>query len=392
MSDTTIGIIGAGIGGIAAAVCLRRVGIRAVVFERREYLREDGAGLSLWPNGTCVLDRLGLLSRVSAAGQQGTIFRLLTSLGKPLMSIDTAHADTPSICLHRADLLRILAEQVPETDLRPQHELLRIQTINKKLELLFRNGRKFSCDGVVGADGIYSQMRALLPGSAAPQDRGYVIFRAIVDVPDTFVPGHNSESWGSGRRFGMLSIAQDKVCWYATSNAFDTELTGERRKSEIWRMFRGWHRPIQDLVSRTEASAILMSIARDLRPFRRWGTGSTTLLGDAAHALTPNLGQGACMALEDAFVLATCLSAYKSVPVAFRIYESLRFQRTRSAILRSRYLGWIGQWENRLAVPLRNAVTGLLPGRLFECHAKSTEFLASITGRLCMNLQSCTQG
>lgn len=385
VAKRTIAIIGAGIGGVGAAVCLRRVGIRAVVFERRAFLREAGAGLSLWPNGTSILEHIGLLQPVLTAGQMGMTFRLLTPLGKPLMNIDTARADTPTVCLHRAELLRILSEEVPRKDLRVGHELTKIASQGKEFRLEFSNGATFSCDGVVGADGIYSQLRTALPGSEHPRNRGYVIFRAIVDAPDGFIPGENSETWGSGRRFGTLSLAHNKICWYATANTFDTQLTGEKRKVELWKMFKTWHRPIQELIHKTDAAAILMNTARDLRPFRKWGSGRSTLLGDAAHALTPNLGQGACMALEDAFVLAKSLTSHQDVAQAFRIYESLRFPRTRSAILRSRYLGWIGQWENRLAVPLRNTVAGWLPGRMFECHARSSEFIASIAGQLCVN-------
>ena len=366
-------------------MCLRRVGIRAVVFERRESLREAGAGLSLWPNGTSVLEHIGLLQPVLTAGQMGMNFRLLTPLGKPLMNIDTARADTPTVCLHRADLLRILADEVPREDLRVGHKLTKMASAGKEFRLEFANGAKFSCDGVVGADGIYSQLRAALTASEDPRNCGYVIFRAIVDAPDDFIPGENSETWGSGRRFGILSLAQNKVCWYATANTFDTQLTGEKLKVELCKIFKTWHRPIHELIRRTDAAAILMNTARDLKPFRKWGLGRGTLLGDAAHALTPNLGQGACMALEDAFVLANSLTSHQDVAQAFRIYESLRFSRTRGAILRSRCLGWIGQWENRLAVPLRNTVTGWLPGRMFECHARSSEFIASITGQLCMN-------
>jgi len=220
MSDKIIAIIGAGIGGVAGAVCLRRAGIQAVVFERYEYLREAGAGLSLWPNGTSVLEQLGLLSRILSAGQRATSFHLLTPLGRSLMEIGTAHADTPTICVHRADLLRILAEELPQQHLHLGRELTRVQTAGNKLRLHFADGHTFLCDGMVGADGIYSQVRGMMPvaGASDPQDRGYVIFRATVNAPDAFTPGHNSETWGSGKRFGTLSIARDQVCWYATSN------------------------------------------------------------------------------------------------------------------------------------------------------------------------------
>jgi 2-polyprenyl-6-methoxyphenol hydroxylase-like FAD-dependent oxidoreductase len=161
------------------------------------------------------------------------------------MEIGTDYADTPSVCLQRADLLRILSEQLPADDLHLGQEHTEIQPAGEKLRLRFTNGGTFFCDGLVGADGIYSQVRSMSPGTRDPQSRGYVIFRAIANAPKGLDPGQNSETWGSGKRFDMLSISRSKVCWYATANTFDAQLTGEKRKLEMLRMFNGWHRPIQ---------------------------------------------------------------------------------------------------------------------------------------------------
>lgn len=380
MSKGTIAIIGGGIGGIAAGIALLKAGFAVKVFERAGQLREAGAGVSLWPNGTGILDELGVLPSVLSQGQPGTHFLLRSNSGELLMNIKTAEADTPTICVHRADLLRALAGAFPQECVCLGHELTAAQVSSGKVHLQFSNQNSFVCDGVVGADGIRSRVRNMLVSSDQPSYRGYTIFRGLADAHPALPVGCNLESWGSGRRFGILAIGKNKVCWYATTNTPDPRRRADYGKEQLQHMFSAWHHPIPELVAATDPSDILVNSACDIGPFRSWGAAPVTLLGDAAHALTPNLGQGACMALEDAFVLATCLSARATVAEGFRRYESLRFPHARSAVLRSRWLGHVGQWEGRMAVSLRNVITRLLPAQLFECHSTFTERMSALTG------------
>jgi 2-polyprenyl-6-methoxyphenol hydroxylase-like FAD-dependent oxidoreductase len=220
----------------------------------------------------------------------------------------------------------------------------------------------------------------MLVSANSPSYRGYTIFRGLADAHPALAPGYNLESWGAGRRFGILAIGKNKVCWYATTNTRDVRHQADYGKEQLRHMFSAWHHPIPELVAATAPSTILVNSACDIGPFRSSGVGPVTLLGDAAHTLTPNLGQGACMALEDAFVLATCLSSHNTVAEGFRRYEALRFPHARSAVLRSRWLGQVGQWESRMAVSLRNAITRLLPAQLFECHSTFIERMAALTG------------
>jgi 2-polyprenyl-6-methoxyphenol hydroxylase-like FAD-dependent oxidoreductase len=131
-------------------------------------------------------------------------------------------------------------------------------------------------------------------------------------------------------------------------------------------LFAGWHEPIADFLEATEENEILKNGARDCAPLRRWGKGNITLLGDAAHPCTPNLGQGGCMALEDALVLAKSVNTEPSLQQAFRRYESLRLSRTKHVQQRSLLMGHIGQWQNRVFVTGRQIVTRMLPARIFE--------------------------
>jgi 2-polyprenyl-6-methoxyphenol hydroxylase-like FAD-dependent oxidoreductase len=158
-----------------------------------------------------------------------------------------------------------------------------------------------------------------------------------------------------------------EVTWYATANRpANHPDSALGRKWELQQLFSGWHEPIADFLESTGENEILKNGAGDCAPLRRWGKGAVTLLGDAAHPCTPNLGQGGCMALEDAVVLARCLGSGLPPRTALRRYESLRFHRTKHIQQRSLLMGYIGQWQAPLFVNGRNIVTRMLPARLIE--------------------------
>jgi 2-polyprenyl-6-methoxyphenol hydroxylase-like FAD-dependent oxidoreductase len=382
MPDKTIAIIGAGIGGVAAGVALHQAGFTVKIFEKSSQLREAGAGMSLWPNGTGVLKKLGLLDAVARHGQSGTQFLVRSQAGKTLMEIGTAEAETPTVCVQRAHLLRVLADALPAESFFAGHELAEVRFAGDKVDLRFSNREQLLCDGVAGADGIYSRMRGILAEPSKPAYRGYAIFRGIADVPENFQAGHNSESWGEGSRFGILAIGGNKVCWYATINLAEPPVAADWPKERLQEIFRGWHAPIPELIATTDQESIMVNGACDQQPARLWSKELATLIGDASHALTPNLGQGACMAMEDGLVLANCLSGQKDIAAGFRAYEAKRFPRVRNAVWRSRWLGAVGQWESRAVVTVRNAVTKVLPGRMFECHSSFAELMTLLGGPL----------
>ena len=210
-------------------------------------------------------------------------------------------------------------------------------------------------------------MRSQLLGAHDPIYRGYTVWRGLAHLPGTAQSGSNSETWGRGQRFGILNTGRDRYTWYATAN------TGEDhpdsfggRQSEVLRLFDGWHEPVERLIAATPQGTILKKGAYDLEPLKRWGKGRIMLLGDAAHPCTPNLGQGGCMALEDALVLARSLRQEGSPEAALRRYERLRKKRTRHVQQRSLLMGQIGQWQNCLITGGREVVTSILPAKIFE--------------------------
>ena len=366
MARESIAIVGGGIGGIAAAVALHQIGVDVVVYERRTQIREVGAGMMLWPNATRVLRDLGLLDEVILRSGRNTHFLVRADDGAVLMNIALGQFDVPAVCMRRSDLLSVLLSALPRGCLRLGCELERLKQRDAGVRLFFADGRAEQHQAVIGADGIRSKVRSELLGPSEPVYRGYTVWRGLARYDaDAITPGFNSESWGAGKRFGILNTGHRRFTWYATANVpADHADASCGRKGELQRLFAGWHEPIADFLEATEESEILKNGARDCRPLQSWGKGVVTLLGDAAHPCTPNLGQGGCMALEDALALAKCIERESSLKVALHRYESLRLVRTKHIQKRSLLIGHIGQWQNSLFVTGREIVTRMLPSAM----------------------------
>ena len=372
--ERTIGIVGGGIGGIAAAVALHQSGHSVVVYERAAELREVGAGMMLWPNATRVLRELGLLERALACGGLNTNFLVRSEGGKILLDLALGEFDVPAFCIRRSDLLQVLLSALPPECIQLGREFQRWEQAGDRVRLHFGDGLVEEHDALIGADGIRSRVRAGLSGADAPVYRGYTVWRGLAPYAGHAVPlGCNSETWGVGQRFGILHTGPQRYTWYATLNVSPDHVDAAGgRKHELLELFKGWHEPVADLIEATPEDAILKHKACDVAPLRRWGVGRVTLLGDAAHTCTPNLGQGGGMALEDALVLAKCVTRERPLPQAFREYERRRLGRTRHIQKRSRWMGWIGQWDHPLLVAGRRTVTSLLPSRLIERSMRRT--------------------
>src|SRR5579863_2832921 len=362
-----IGIIGGGVGGVAAAVALYRAGIDATVYERANQLREVGVGMMLWPNATRVLKELDLLERVAALSGLNRNFLVRCRAGAILMNIGLGHFDVPALCTRRSDLLGALISALPAARVRLGHDFGYFERQKSSVGIHFSNGVSVEHDFLIGADGIRSRVRSQLLGIHQPIYRGYTVWRGLACLSGAVSKGSNSETWGRGKRFGILSTGGDWFTWYATANTDPDHVDSpEGRQHELLQMFAGWHEPVESLIAATEEGAILKNGAYDLPPLKRWGRGRVMLLGDAAHPCTPNLGLGGCMALEDALVLAKSLGREATPELALRRYESLRRHRTSHVQRRSLLMGSIGQWENLVMTGGRRMVTSMLPAKLFE--------------------------
>jgi 2-polyprenyl-6-methoxyphenol hydroxylase-like FAD-dependent oxidoreductase len=357
-------IIGGGIGGLTAAIALETAGIEAHVYERASCLGEVGAGISLWANAINALDQLGLTSSIRPRLLSQVHSDVRTWRGELLSSLASdgltgGNGVTVGV-MHRAELLAALISHLNPGRIHLDHECTGFTQDAMGVEAQFANRKSSNGDLLIGADGLRSVVRSQLFGDIPPRYAGYTGWRAVVDFKRfTLVP---CESWGRGRRFGAIPMNDGRVYWYATNNAPERERDAPGKiKQNLMQLFRGWHDSIEALIEAADESAILRNDIYDREPLSRWTENRVTLLGDAAHPMTPNLGQGGCQAIEDAVVLAACLRASTAVESGLLRYQDRRIPRTSRIALTSRRLGEIAQLENPLLCFTRNMVVRATP-------------------------------
>jgi 2-polyprenyl-6-methoxyphenol hydroxylase-like FAD-dependent oxidoreductase len=238
----------------------------------------------------------------------------------------------------------------------------RFEQVGNEVRAHFAGGLADEGDALIGADGLKSRVRAQLFGEAKPIYRGMTAYRALTHyVPATYKRGYICEFLGSGKAFGFLAIGKGRMYWYVASIASEGQPDAPiGRKQELQDMFQDWPEPIPELIAATDEANILKNDLYDRVPIRDWGKQNITLLGDAAHPTLPTMGQGACMAIEDALVVTKCLLEQSDPKDAFRQYESLRLVRTKKIVEQSLMIGKSFQIENRVFVALRNRLMKLL--------------------------------
>ena len=389
MSDTTNPtalIIGGGIGGLATAIALKQIGYKVAVYERVSELKEVGAGLSLWINAVKAARDLGLadeLQQLSVPQIEGSI---RTNKGELLSEVSAEHLKERygdfNLAVHRAELLDLLRRHVGNENIQLGQRLTHFIQDAGGVTAFFEGGKVAQGDILIGADGLHSAVRTQLSGVLKPRYVGYSSWRAITQFDQTLLKEVIGETWGRGFRMGVVPLSGGRIYWFAVENsaeeAGNLPVNGDAHR-RILKHLAGWSPRLSELVSATDEATILKNNIYDLPPFKHWGEGRVTLLGDAAHPTTPNLGQGACMALEDAVVLAKCLKESSDQVVALHRYETLRQSRTARIVKQSRLLGQVGQWQQPLLCNVRNwLLKQLLPG----CK------IASLTGCLGINCEA----
>lgn len=358
-----IAIIGGGIGGLSTALALGRAGFEVEVFEQARALLDAGAAIAVWPNAMRVLQRLGLGQEVLR--KSGIINQVcwLNWDGTPLRRVRFPDSDAPAVALHRADLQHALQRALPDTRVHLGKRFESYRQQEQEIQASFDDDTHITCELLIGADGLHSRARAEALNDGQPIYRGYTVWRGIADfTPTELEPATALEIFERGQRFGIGPVGLGRTGWWATRN--EPEVTVEdasEHQAKLLSLFQNWYAPVLELINRTPTASILRNGAYDRAPADRWSAGKMILIGDAAHPTTPNLGQGGCMAIEDAAVLAGCLSTYADSGQALHRFERIRQARTAALTRSSLRYGAIGQTENPLAVRLRNRILTLMP-------------------------------
>ncbi|TDQ05473.1 FAD-dependent monooxygenase [Labedaea rhizosphaerae] len=367
MSRTAV-VVGGGIGGLAAAAGLTRNGWQVTVLERAPRFEAIGAGITIMTNALKGLAAFGLEEQVRAGSQvdRGGGFR--TPNGKWLTRTDTAKMRALGIeivALHRAELHRIVLEAVPAECLTPGATVTGVHNRPDGATVEYTvdgEGRSLDADLVVAADGIHSTVRTQLwPAGSKPKYSGTTAWRAVTKdpVPDQLAL---TQTWGDGVELGIVPLTDGRVYWFVASAAPE----GERFPDElrvVRERYGDWHAPISQLFDATDPNTVMRHDIYHLSPpLKSYVDKRVVLLGDAAHAMVPNLGQGACQAIEDAVTLAV-LARGDDLDAALAQYDRLRVPRSQKVAATSLRLADLGMHRVRgkLLVGLRNLVMRLAP-------------------------------
>ena len=353
-------IVGAGIGGLATAIALDRAGIESLVIERASELREAGFGLVIAANAVTALRSLGLADEVAARGARVRLAEVRNPRGELLTRIEYERLGWETYGILRSALQQVMISAVPEKRLR----LGATCTGATESGRVFLDGDEVDADVVVGADGIRSAVRRSLFGEERLRYGGHRAWRAGTRLDDERVRDRFVEVWGVGGGFGFGPAGRDHVYWYCFEAVPEATPPPDRPREAFLRRYGSWFDPIPALIEATPDDAIQPAFTYDRRPSRSWGRGRVTLVGDAAHPMKPNIGQGAAQALEDAVVLASCLSSSGDPERALRSYERQRIRRTNSVVRASRQAGWAAEVTSPRAARVRDAAIKALPDRV----------------------------
>lgn len=334
--------IGAGMGGLTAAIAMKQAGYDIEVYDRVRELRPAGAGISLWSNGVKVLNRLGLGPEIASIGGAMRRMSYVSKTGEVLNDFSLQPiVDAVGQCPYpvaRTDLQRMLLNAVGTENVRLNSNCIAVEQDADRVTAIFADGRRATGDVLVAADGTHSAIRNVVVGQPIERQYvGYVNWNGLVTASERLAPKH---SWviyvGDGQRASLMPVGGDRFYFFFdVPLAKDVEPFGDARE-ELSHYFQEWAEPVQNLIATLDPKTTNRVPIHYIEPLPALVRGRIALLGDAGHSTSPDLGQGGCQAIEDAWVLTNCLSATNlGVADALKRYEAARQARTADVTLKA---------------------------------------------------------
>jgi FAD-dependent urate hydroxylase len=336
-------IIGAGIGGLTAAIALAQAGYEVEIYDRVSELRPVGAGISLWSNGVKILNRLGLGEEMAAIGGEMNQMQYRAKTGELLNAIDLMpliqQVGQRPYPVARRDLQTMLLKAFPG-EVQLNHKCVAVNEAATGVTAIFENGHQATGDLLIAADGIRSILRTyVLDEPVEPKYGGYINWNGLVAADSDLVPEHTWMIYvGEHQRASMMPVAGNRLYFFFdVPLPDDTPADPAQYRTELQAHFQGWAQPVQHLIDRLDPYETARPVIHDVGPLDRFVRGRVALLGDSAHATCPDLGQGGCQAMEDALVLTNYLmSTNVSVEDALKRYEVERKARANAVVEKAR--------------------------------------------------------
>jgi len=363
---SSILIIGGGIAGLTTAIALQQKNIDFKVFEAVPEIKTVGAGISLAGNAMRALKKLGLDEAIKKRGHAISSMIIEDDQGRLISVMDAEKLSREhgleNIAIHRADLHQVLLDNVDPHKIFTGKVAIDFEERSDGLTIFFEDGSQEEGAAAIIADGIHSRIRKkLLPG-VSPRYSGYTCWRGLVENRWN-VQRNAVEAWGANGRFGYVPIGNSKIYWFACKNApIKDEMMSLFRIGDLVDNFKNYAHPIPEIIKHTSDTDLIWNDIVDLKPISQYAFNRILLLGDAAHATTPNLGQGACMAIEDALDVANEISRQSNeIASAFKSFERRRVPRAHYIVNTSYQLGKLSQWENPVLTKFRNMLLRITP-------------------------------
>lgn len=371
-------IIGGGITGLTTALGLTKLGISCKVFERAPQLTAVGAGIWMAPNALKVFEWLGIEQKVL---NQGVALKRVELTNKNLIPIRQSKSEFISdknfsiASIHRAKLQTILTEALPQGILNLGKEYISHEYVSDKVRVTFSGGHTEEADVVLAADGIHSKVRQNLFPESSLRYSGVTCWRGISEGDiDPQLKATCMEAWGKKIRFGFSTIGDNQIYWFAVKNSLpDQKDNLATLQDELLNYYKDFSPAVHKIIRQTPKEKLFRNDICDLKRLKTWHQGRICLLGDAAHATTPNMGQGGAQGVEDGYYISHLLAISKDPVSAFEQFEKLRRKKVDQIVNTSWLMGKMA--HNPIAQPIVKFMMRLTPEKMLIKQMKELYYI-----------------
>ncbi len=359
-------IAGGGIAGLTTAIALQQKQLDFLVLEAVPEIKAVGAGITLAGNAMRALRKINISDDVKKQGHMISSMIIQDEKGKVISVMDAEKLSRDhgldNVAIHRAALHEALVKHIPAEKIKTNKKVTGFREGADGLIISLDDETQLEGSALIVADGINSLLRQKLIPASLPRYSGYTCWRGVAENK-WGIEKDAVEVWGPSGRFGYVPIGNNKLYWFACKNAPCRSETMRRYTvDDLENNFKTYVSPVASIIGSTRPEDLIWSDIADLEPLSQFAFNRVLLVGDAGHATTPNLGQGACLGIEDALLVAEEISRQPAaIAKAFQSFEQKRLQRTHFIVNTSYRLGKVAQVENPFLAQLRNTLFRLMP-------------------------------